>query len=55
MSLDIEPDWLPISESTTMVSHCVWIKITQLLGEVSCYLLPAHDGAHCSIDWMEWT
>jgi hypothetical protein len=25
------------------------------LGEVSCYLQPFHDGAHCSVDWMEWT
>ncbi len=35
-------------------SHCLWIKITQLLGEVSCYLLPIHDGNHCSVELMEW-
>ncbi len=34
--------------------HCLWIKITQLLGEVSCYLLPIHDGNHCSVELMEW-
>ncbi len=35
-------------------SRCLWIKITQLLGEVSCYLLPIHDGNHCSAELMEW-
>jgi hypothetical protein len=34
--------------------QCLWIKITQLLGEVSCYLLPIHDGKHCSVELMEW-
>jgi hypothetical protein len=35
-------------------SRCLWVKITQLLGEVSCYLLPIHDGNHCSAELMEW-
>lgn len=43
---DLDP--LPLSQ------HCLWIKITQLLGEVSCYLLPIHDGNHCSAELMEW-
>jgi hypothetical protein len=34
---------------------CPFVKITQLLGEVHCYLLPGHDGAHCSAEWMEWS
>lgn len=33
---------------------CPFVKIMQLLGEVRCYLLPGHDGAHCSSEWMEW-
>jgi hypothetical protein len=37
------------------IPHCPWVKITQLLGEVQCYLQPGHDGAHCSAEWMEWT
>jgi hypothetical protein len=37
------------------IPRCPWIKITQLLGEVRCYLQPGHDGAHCSAEWMEWT
>jgi hypothetical protein len=37
------------------VPHCPLVKITQLLGEMSCYLLPRHDGNHCSAEWMEWT
>jgi len=37
------------------IPHCPWIKITQLLGVMSCYLLPRHDGDHCSAEWMEWT
>jgi hypothetical protein len=37
------------------VPDCPWVKITQLLGEVRCYLQPGHDGAHCSAEWMEWS
>jgi hypothetical protein len=37
------------------IPRCPWVKITQLLGEVQCYLQPGHDGAHCSAEWMEWT
>jgi len=37
------------------IPRCPWVKITQLLGEVRCYLQPGHDGAHCSAEWMEWT
>lgn len=33
---------------------CPFVKIMQLLGVVRCYLLPGHDGAHCSSEWMEW-
>jgi hypothetical protein len=57
MSLDLSTGWPTIAEPAAApnVPHCVWVKITQLLGEVSCYLLPVHDGPHCSVDWMEWT
>ncbi len=34
---------------------CPFVKITQLLGEVHCYLVNEHDGKHCSVDWMEWS
>jgi len=54
MVIDPEADWLTIDDAPP-VPHCLWIKITQLLGEVTCYLLPVHDGPHCSVDWMEWT
>jgi hypothetical protein len=37
------------------IPRCPFVKITQLLGEVHCYLLPGHDGAHCSAEWMEWS
>ena len=59
MSFDPSTGWLTIAETpatpTPNAPHCLWIKITQFLGEVSCYLLPVHDGPHCSVDWMEWT
>jgi hypothetical protein len=55
MSFDPSAEWPIVADPNAPVPHCLWIKITQLLGEVSCYLLPQHDGAHCSIDWMEWT
>ena len=34
---------------------CPFVKITQLLGEVHCYLINGHDGKHCSAEWMEWS
>ncbi len=37
------------------IPRCPWVKITQLLGVVRCYLEPGHDGEHCSADWMEWS
>jgi hypothetical protein len=37
------------------IPRCPFVKITQLLGEVHCYLLPGHDGVHCSAEWMEWS
>jgi hypothetical protein len=52
---DATADWSPVAETAAAPPRCVWVKITQLLGEVSCYLLPIHDGNHCSSDWMEWT
>jgi hypothetical protein len=54
MSANFELDVWSCAEELEAPSHCVWIKITQLLGEVSCYLLPTHDGNHCSVEWMEW-
>ena len=44
-----------VAEPATEVPPCRWVKFTQLFGEVSCYLLSAHDGNHCSVEWMEWT
>jgi hypothetical protein len=55
MSIDVAEEWLTVEGTTQDVPHCLWVKITQLLGEVSCYLLPVHDGNHCSADWMEWS
>jgi hypothetical protein len=55
VSIDSELEWLTGEEPAAAVPHCLWVKITQLLGEVSCYLLPVHDGDHCSADWMEWS
>jgi hypothetical protein len=59
MTSNDEVDVWPIAERVDagpleMAPHCLWIKITQLLGEVSCYLLPIHDGNHCSVELMEW-
>lgn len=59
MTFDDEVDVWPVAELVDAApmeasSHCLWIKITQLLGEASCYLLPIHDGNHCSVEWMEW-
>jgi hypothetical protein len=55
VSVDPEGDWPTVDEPAPATPHCLWIKITQILGEVSCYLLPVHDGNHCSADWMEWS
>ena len=56
MSIDAANDLVvTLDESATDAHRCLWIKITQLLGEVQCYLQPGHDGAHCSAEWMEWT
>jgi hypothetical protein len=55
MAMEPDADWLIVDDLLPVVPHCLWIKITQLLGEVSCYLLPVHEGPHCSVDWMEWT
>jgi hypothetical protein len=55
MSSDYEMDGWPDVEPWEGSSRCLWVKITQLLGEVSCYLLPTHDGNHCSAEWIEWT
>jgi hypothetical protein len=55
MNLESVHDRTTVGETVTNVPNCVWVKITQLLGEVSCYLLPVHEGPHCSVDWMEWT
>jgi hypothetical protein len=54
MTSDLITDWAPPLWGEH-IPHCPWIKITQLLGEMRCYLQPDHDGAHCSVDWMEWT
>ncbi len=48
------PDAASVDSDLPLAPHCLWIKITQLLGEVSCYLLPIHDGNHCSVELMEW-
>jgi|GEM_PF-2673368 len=55
MGFDPEGIWVNDAEPATAVPRCIWVKITQLLGEVSCYLNPVHDGAHCSADWIEST
>jgi hypothetical protein len=55
MGFNPEGIWVNDAEPVTAVPRCIWVKITQLLGEVSCYLHPVHDGAHCSADWIEWT
>jgi hypothetical protein len=55
MSIDAADEWLIVQDTAPPVPHCLWVKITQLFGEVSCYLLPVHDGNHCSADWMEWS
>jgi hypothetical protein len=44
-----------VAEPAKEVPPCSWVKLTQLFGEVSCYLQAAHDGNHCSVEWMEWT
>ena len=44
-----------LTEPATEVPRCRSVKFTQLFGEVSCYLESAHDGNHCSVEWMEWT
>jgi hypothetical protein len=54
MNFDPAPHWPDFGEPVPATPQCLWVKITQLLGEVSCYLQPFHDGAHCSVDWMEW-
>jgi hypothetical protein len=55
MGFDPEGIWVNDAEPPPAEPRCLWVKVTQLLGEVSCYLLPIHDGNHCSADWMEWT
>jgi hypothetical protein len=55
MSFDPEGIWVNDAEPASVPPRCLWVKVTQLLGEVSCYLLAVHDGNHCSSDWMEWT
>jgi hypothetical protein len=54
MTFDPITDWVtpPLGQHIPL---CPFVKITQVLGEVRCYLLSDHDGAHCSTDWMEWT
>jgi len=54
MTLDPITDWIT-PRWGQRIPLCPFVKITQLLGEVRCYLLPGHDGDHCSADWMEWT
>jgi hypothetical protein len=54
MSADYEADGWAYAEGLEASSRCLWVKITQLLGEVPCYLLPVHDGNHCSVEWVEW-
>jgi hypothetical protein len=61
MSIDAAGDWITVYDEITLddfaadAHRCLWVKITQLVGEVSCYLLPVHDGNHCSADWIEWS
>jgi hypothetical protein len=55
MSPDVTEEWLVVEDIGATPQRCLWVKITQLLGEVSCYLLAVHDGDHCSADWMEWS
>ncbi len=54
MTLDPITDWVT-PRYGQRIPRCPMIKITQLLGEVTCYLLPEHDGEHCSAEWMEWS
>jgi hypothetical protein len=54
MTPDADSAWITPSWEEE-IPRCRWIKVTQLLGEVRCYLQLGHDGAHCSVDWMEWT
>jgi hypothetical protein len=54
VTLDPVTDWTTPRWGQRIV-RCPFVKITQLLGEVHCYLLPGHDGAHCSAEWMEWS
>jgi hypothetical protein len=54
ISADRKADVWSDAEESDAPSRCLWVKITQLLGEVSCCLLPIHDGNHCSVEWMEW-
>jgi len=57
MTHDTDAQWIVPAQPLwgERVPHCRWVKITQLLGEVQCYLQSDHDGAHCSVEWMEWT
>jgi hypothetical protein len=55
MGIDAVDEWLIVEDTTAPTPRCQRVKITQLLGEVSCYLLPVHDGNHCSADWREWS
>ncbi len=54
MTFDPETDLAP-PELGNDILPCPFVKITQLLGEVRCYLMREHDGNHCSADWMEWS
>lgn len=54
MTFDPETD-LPPPELGRDTSPCPFVKILQLLGEVHCYLIIGHDGAHCSVEWLEWS
>ena len=55
MSANRKADVWSDAEEFDASSRCLWVKITQVLGEVSCYLLPIHDWYHCSVEWMEWS
>jgi hypothetical protein len=55
MGVEAGDEWLTVEDAAAAAPRCLWVKITQLLGEVSCYLMPVHDGNHCSADWMEWS
>jgi hypothetical protein len=55
MSANRKADVWSGAEELDASSPCLWVKITQVLGEVSRYLLPIHDGNHCSVEWMEWS